>query len=240
MSTTIEKRIKTFYENRTNFYLPRRTYTIIRVKGRSLEFLKKSSKNSCDTEFMYLMDTTAINLCKEIPGAQLGFVHRDEISILLTDFASEHTEAWMDGNVQKLASISGSLATKEFNAEYAKACKLENKELLKYEVFYSHVFTIPDRVEVANYFISCQQRGYQKSLLDIAFFYFSHEDIYRKSQKDVKKMLSEKNVELKLYDYIGFSTGRLVSYTQETKWVIAPAPELAISTVLPYIPEPQY
>ena len=61
------------------------------------------------------MDSAAKALCENITGAQFAFVQSDEISILLTDFTTPQTEAWFSGSVQKLASISASLATAHFN-----------------------------------------------------------------------------------------------------------------------------
>jgi tRNA(His) 5'-end guanylyltransferase len=41
----------------------------------------------------------------------MAYVQSDEISLLLTDFAPITTDAWFDGQIQKMASVSASIAT---------------------------------------------------------------------------------------------------------------------------------
>jgi len=61
------------------------------------------------------MNATAAHLCKNIQGAKLAYVQSDEISIVMTDFDELGTDMWFDGNIQKMASVSSSLATSFFN-----------------------------------------------------------------------------------------------------------------------------
>ena len=89
------------------------------------------------------MDETAKYLCENIQGAKFAFVQSDEISILLTDFDKLQTDAWYNGNIQKITSISASLATAKFNELRPN----------KIALFDSRVFTITSNIEVENYFI---------------------------------------------------------------------------------------
>ena len=108
-------RMKRFYENITKYFLPRRTYTIIRIDGKAFHSLTQNFDKPFDYTFINQMDETAKYLCKNIQGAKFAFVQSDEISILMTDFDKINTSAWFDGNVQKIASISASMATSKFN-----------------------------------------------------------------------------------------------------------------------------
>ena len=54
-------------------------------------------------------------LCQNIQGAKLGYTQSDEITILLTDYDTLETDAWFDYEVQKICSISASMATMAFN-----------------------------------------------------------------------------------------------------------------------------
>ncbi len=141
-------RIKADYENRTRFFLPRRTYTLLRVDGKSFHTYTRDCERPYDQALMDDMDTAALALCVSIEGAQFAFVQSDEISVLLTDFGSPQTQAWFDGSVQKLASVSASLATAHFNAARARRSPAawDNPAC-----FDSRAFTIPDSVEVENY-----------------------------------------------------------------------------------------
>ncbi len=156
-------RMKRSYENRTRYFLPRRTYTLIRVDGKAFHSYTRGCARPYDGDLMADMDATAVKLCQEIGGARLAFVQSDEISLLLTDFESTQTEAWFDGNVQKIASISAAIATGAFNrARLARHA--EGAGDAAWALFDSRVWTIPDRDEVANYFIWRQQDASRNSV----------------------------------------------------------------------------
>ncbi len=116
MKDDLGKRMKEQYEQRTCTWLPRRTYSIIRLDGKAFHTFTKGMKRPYDKTFMDLMDRTALYLLENIQGAKLGYVQSDEISILMTDFDKITTDAWFDGQIQKITSVSASLATGIFNA----------------------------------------------------------------------------------------------------------------------------
>ncbi len=178
-------RMKADYERRTRFLLPRRTYTLIRVDGKSFHSYTRGCRRPYDSELMADMDAAARALCENITGAQLAFVQSDEISILLTDFAAMQTESWFDGNVQKLASISASVATAHFNQ--ARMRRAAETETLAY--FDSRAFTIPDPVEVENYLIWRQQDTARNSISMTAQAHFPHAALQGKSSDEMQEML---------------------------------------------------
>ena len=79
--------------------------------------------------------------------------------MLLTDFATITTEAWFDGNLQKIVSVSASVVTQRFNKQHGWYGDAQ---------FDARVFTIPDPVEVENYFIWRQQDATRNSIQGIA------------------------------------------------------------------------
>lgn len=178
-------RMKSQYENRTRSYLPRRTYTIIRVDGKAFHTFTKGMKKPFDTELMDVMDKTAVALCEQIQGARLAYVQSDEISILLTDFEAPTTQAWFDGNVQKMSSIAASIATARFN--FAGKYSLP-------AMFDARVFTIPDPVEVENYFIWRQQDATRNSIQMAARALYSHNECNTKNTSELQDMMMEKGV----------------------------------------------
>jgi len=172
-------RMKSSYENRTRYFLPRRTYTVIRLDGRAFHTYTRGLDRPFDAGLMEHMGLTARFLCEQITGVALAYTQSDEISLVLTDFATPKTEAWFDGNLQKITSVSASLATAKFN-------ELRPGKLA---VFDSRAFTIPDPVEVGNYLVWRQQDATRNSISMAAQAYFSHKQLHGKSSNAMQEML---------------------------------------------------
>lgn len=165
----IDVRMKEQYEDRFRLMLPRRTYTIVRVDGRAFHTWTRGMDRPYSHALMAAMDSTALALCDQIAGSQIAYVQSDEISILLTDFSKIDTHAWFDNNLQKLCSISASIATAEFNAQWAG---------MRPAHFDSRVFQIPDPVEVANYFVARQKDATRNSVAMLAKHHCSHKELH--------------------------------------------------------------
>lgn len=184
MSTTeIDLRMKAQYEDRFRILLPRRSYTIIRVDGRAFHTWTRGMERPYDKGLMAAMDEVALALCKECSGAQIGYVQSDEISILLTDFSKDDTAAWFDNNLQKLCSISASISTAIFNAQWS------GKKLAQFD---SRVFQIPDPTEVENYFIARQKDAVRNSVAMLAQHYCSHTELHKVSVERMHDKIHEK------------------------------------------------
>ncbi len=195
-------RMKEHYENRTRYLLPRRTYTIIRVDGKAFHAYTKDCLRPFDDMLMEDMDFTAVALCRQIEGAAFAYVQSDEISLLLTDFVNNQTQAWFDGNLQKLVSLSAAIATAHFNSFRWQRILLnaENPkrlDLLREPTAYfdSRAFTIPDPVEVENYFIWRQQDATRNSISMTAQAHLPHERLQGKTSDEMQEMLwQEKDI----------------------------------------------
>lgn len=168
------------YEQPTRFILPRRTNTIVRIDGKAFHTFTRGMQKPFDHDLMDVMEQTTIALCQEIDGVKLGYQQSDEISLWLTDYDSIHTEPWFGGVVQKIASVSASIATAAF-AEYSK--------FEKRACFDSRVFTIPDPVEVENYFIARQKDAMRNSVQMVSTCHFSPTQLYKKSVNEQQEML---------------------------------------------------
>jgi len=213
-------RMKEFYENRTRNFLPRRTYTIIRVDGKAFHSYTRGLVRPFDEKLVNDMDETACYMCKNIQGAKFAFVQSDEISILLTDFEGLTTDAWFDGNIQKMASISASLATAKFNELRPN----------KIALFDSRVFTIPSDIEVENYFIWRQQDTTRNSISSVAQSMFSHRELENKNTDQMQEMCFQKGVNWNDFS-AKLKRGRLIvkqDYEKEgatrSKWVSVEPP----------------
>jgi tRNA(His) guanylyltransferase len=176
------------YEATTRFTLPRRTYTILRVDGRAFHSWTRGLAKPYDQNFMQLMDVAAMGLCEQIPGAQFAYVQSDEISVLAVDFLNINTEPWFEGNVQKWASISASIATMTFNYALGQMKLVVKEEPISKKiptaVFDARVFIIPDLIEVENYFVWRQQDAERNSVMMLARAYASHKQLAGKKRAD--------------------------------------------------------
>ena len=169
MKDNLGDRMKDYYESRTKSLLPRRTYTIIRIDGKAFHTYTRGLERPFDDKLINDMDETAKYLCKNIQGAKFAFVQSDEISVLLTDFDKLQTSAWFDGSIQKITSISASLATAKFNELRPN----------KIALFDSRTFTIPSNVEVENYFIWRQQDTVRNSISSVAQSLYSSKELHK-------------------------------------------------------------
>ena len=61
------------------------------------------------------MAETTTELCKRIQGCVFGYTQSDEITLVLQDYEKLNTEAWFGYEVQKVCSITASMATMLFN-----------------------------------------------------------------------------------------------------------------------------
>src|SRR5271170_3747287 len=184
------------YEEATRFTLPRRTYTIIRVDGRAFHSWTRGLEKPYDTDFMHLMDHTAIALCEQISGSQFAYVQSDEISVLAVDFLDINTEPWFDGNIQKWCSVGASVATMAFNRGVMgylthSGDMAQNKILLKQPnaMFDARVYTIPDPIEVENYFVWRQQDAERNSIMMLARAYATHKQLAGKKRADQHEII---------------------------------------------------
>ena len=181
-------RIKSNYEDRTRYSLPRRTYTIIRLDGKAFHTYTSNLKKPFDMDLIEDMQKATKYLCEHIQGCVMGYVQSDEISLLLTDFATPTTDAWYDGNIQKIASVSASMVTAIFNQLRAE------REFRALAFFDSRTFTIADRVEVMNYFIWRQKDATRNSVSMAAHHICGHKATMGKSNSDKQEMLFQKGV----------------------------------------------
>jgi tRNA(His) guanylyltransferase len=198
---SIGDRMKTNYENRTRYYLPRRTYTVIRIDGKAFHTFTKGFQLPYDLDFMDMMNLTALKLVSSIQGCKLAYVQSDEINLVLTDFDNIGTDAWFDGNVQKMASVSASIATAEFNRRYLMyKCKYwqslripaispEEIQAMPLAEFDSRVFTVPELEEVVNLLIWRQQDATRNSIQLAGQNYFSHKKLQNLNCNQIQEML---------------------------------------------------
>ena len=192
MSTadSLGDRIKSHFEDRARYYLPRRTFAIIRVDGKAFHTFTRGCVKPYDHQLMECIDFAALAMCQDIAGSVLAYTQSDEISVLLSDFKKRDSDGWLDYNVQKMASIAASLATFHFNRCWGHI----GGDLNKIALFDARVFAIPDPVEVTNYLIWRQKDAERNSLQMAAQSVFSHKQLHGKSCAELHELLHTKDI----------------------------------------------
>lgn len=208
--TTIGNRMKNNYENITRYYLTRRMPVIIRIDDKAFHTFTRGFKKPFDDVLVKTMQDTMKYLCENIQGCVLGYTQSDEISLVLTDYAELTTDAWFGNNLQKMCSVSASMATLTFNKAFNDNIVkyIDNnldadcgvtKDLTEYTkilinarnkgaMFDSRVFTIP-KEEVCNALIWRQQDATRNSILSVGQANFSQKELHGKSCNNIQDML---------------------------------------------------
>ena len=159
-------------------------------------------------------------LCENIQGCVLGYTQSDEITLVLVDYQNRDSCAWFDNNIQKMVSVSASMATMAFNkfftenvsqwmvTIYPVNSNREEEYLLKDfalrdkyinaakkgAMFDSRVFNIP-KEEVVNCLIWRQIDSTRNSIQSVGQANFSHNQLLGKTCNDIQDMLMlEKNI----------------------------------------------
>jgi tRNA(His) guanylyltransferase len=179
--TTLKDRIND-YINISDFKLLNRVPIIININGRNFSrFTSLLEKPYCN-KFAEAMLSITIKLCMEVEGALFAFHHNDEITIVTRNDQSIDTEPWYDNKVQKIASVTSSIATLYFS----KYLSSNNLNVLGDALFTSTVFTVPNVAEAINTLICKQQQNFHTSM-QFACFY----ELLKKYDKHlIKKMLT--------------------------------------------------
>lgn len=202
-------RMKENYENRSKTYLVRRMPVIIRIDGKAFHTFTRGLKKPYDEIFHNAMNQTMKYLCENIQGCKLGYTQSDEITLLLTDYDTLTTDAWFDNNVQKICSVSASMATMAFNKyirefsrdtlrkinnaftctneEHNYATALE-RAIDKGAMFDSRCFNIPQE-ETTNCFVWRQQDATRNAIQMLGQCNFTHRELQGKSCNDIQDML---------------------------------------------------
>lgn len=212
--TTLGDRMKNNYENITRYYLTRRMPVIIRIDGRAFHTFTRGFKKPFDDILVNTMQDTMKYLCENIQGCVLGYTQSDEISLVLIDYAEITSDAWFGNNLQKMCSVSASMATLAFNKffseqvhdfmydccnEYGDSVlpEKQNDYDFAYNVYFkkldtamfdSRVFTIP-KEEVCNYLIWRQQDATRNSIQSVGQANFSQKELHGKSCNNIQDML---------------------------------------------------
>ena len=215
---TLGQRMKE-YEAVNEFKLVNNMPVIIRLDGRAFHTFTKGFTKPFDFDFNNCMHYTMKRLCENIPNCVFGYTQSDEITLVLVNDFNPNSCAWFDNNLQKIASISASMATWIFNKSFLLAineydfqwrCSLtpqsceiqeEHKQYVerlrasafKGAMFDARVFTVP-KDEIINCLIWRQQDAIRNSIQSCGQAVYSHRELHGKSSKEILEMLAAEPV----------------------------------------------
>lgn len=119
MTETLSEKMKR-YENENITKLKSKTPVIIRLDGKAFHTFTKDLDKPFDKDLSDIMQYTAMGLANEIQNVKFIYSQSDEISLLLTDWDNPNTDTWYGYRVQKMTSVSASIATVKFNQAVMK------------------------------------------------------------------------------------------------------------------------
>lgn len=205
-NSELAARMKDFYENPAKTQLLRRMPVAIRIDGKTFSTFTRGFQKPFDPVLMDAMQRTMKYLCENIQGCVFGYTQSDEITLILTDYQKLTSEAWFNYEVQKMASISASMATVAFNKYFSENIIKynstydplieENKKLIekyvnaaeKGAMFDARCFNIP-KEEVTNLIYWRQLDATRNSIQMVGQAHFSHAKLKDKTCNDIQDML---------------------------------------------------
>ena len=202
-------RMKTFYENIPKTRLMRRVPVAIRLDGKAFHTFTKGFQKPFDFVLMDTMQQTMKYLCENIQGCVFGYTQSDEITLILVDYQKFTSDAWFDYEVQKLTSVSASMATMafykyfsenvvEYNLTHDPLVKRREGLLDNYinavekgAMFDARCFNIP-KEEVTNLIYWRQLDATRNSIQMVGQAHFSHDELQDKTCNMIQDMLMTK------------------------------------------------
>ena len=117
-------RMKTYYEEVPKHRLIRRMPVAIRIDGKAFHTFTKGFQKPFDEVLGNTMVKTMEYLAKNIQGCVFAYQQSDEITLILIDYQNLDTDAWFSYEVQKICSITASMATVAFNKFFSQNVKV--------------------------------------------------------------------------------------------------------------------
>ena len=206
----LANRMKEFYETIPKTRLMRRCPVIVRIDGKSFHTFTRGFQKPFDEILIQSMQETMKYLCRNVQGCVLGYTQSDEISLILVDYKKLNSSAFFDYEVQKVCSITASMATMAFNKYFEKrvddayhdyyleAWNGSEKEEKLFDSYYksiekgamfdSRCFNIP-KEEVTNYIYWRQLDASRNSVQMVGQANFSDKELHKKTTNQIQDML---------------------------------------------------
>lgn len=198
------------YEQKYN--LIKNVPIILRLDGRAFHTFTRGMKKPFDTIFIDMMNTIGLKLCGEIQNCQLAYLQSDEISFLLLH--KPESETWFGNEVQKMCSISASLASTIATKYILEFIPSKSNTEISFD---SRVFIVP-KDDIVNYFIWRQKDWERNSLQMFSRYYYSQKELEGMKQEDMHNMLHD----------IGLNWNELFTYLKRGRCIIKEEQEIFV------------
>lgn len=163
-----------------------------RIDGRSFSKFTKNFERPYDPIVAVAMGYACAVLVDKTK-ANIGFVQSDEIS-LVWDVPEEGSQMIFDGRVQKLTSVTASLASMAFaSALIQQGCA--EIVLNKLPHFDSRVWAVPSRVEAANTILWRSQDARKNGVSSAARAHMSAKQMHGLNQLEMIEAMKERGVD---------------------------------------------
>ena len=190
--SSLSDRMKT-YEDASQYKFTPLMPVVIRIKCANIDSVSRSFRQPFDNVFHKTMRQTARALGEAIPNCFFAYTYSDEVNLLVTDY-NTNNKACYNNNMQKIVSMSSSIATVMFNKFFAQNVSFTDKTRWRYTghlneaIFESKAFIIP-KEELVNYFVWRQYRGFRHTIDVVAGSEFSSEELKGKTLNQKQDML---------------------------------------------------
>jgi len=181
MSNKLSERILSYQAAADLRLLPRIPLVIV-INGRSFSKLTSLLDKPYSSGFAECIMSTMLRLCTDVEGAMFAYQHNDEIVVIARNDQSTESLPWFENRVQKISSITASIATLHFN-KCATAIELN---LMSEPMFACQTFVVPNIVEAINTLVCKQQNNFHTSIQSACFY-----ELLKKYDKNtIKEMLN--------------------------------------------------
>lgn len=179
------------YQNVFDYKILPKLPIIIEINGRSSNKTTSLLEKPFCENFSQCMMASAYRICTEIDGAVFGYLHGDDLTIIMRNDQNLETTPWYDNKIQNICSSTASMFTYYFN-NYSSATDLNT---MGDSIFLSKVYAVPTLTEAINVLIFKQQENFYNSI-HWACFYELLNKKYDKTH--IKEMLSGLSIDQKI------------------------------------------
>lgn len=187
------------YEMVNDNKLQRKVPVILRIDGCHFHTLTKNFIKPFDENLISAMQNTMKYLCENVQGCVFSYQFSDEITLVLIDYQNENTDAWYGYRVQKLCSVTASMATMKFNQELRNIAKkfangqnnylkVITKAISQGAYFDCRAYNVPKK-EVSSVIDWRLSYCMTNSIQSLGRAYYSHEQLVNLPDTTIKCML---------------------------------------------------
>jgi len=200
---------------------------IININGKGFHKITSLLDKPFDLTFNDCLESTMKKLCVEVEGASIGYCYNDNIIIVSRNDQNINTIPWFNNNIQKLCSITSSIATSHFT-KYSSNIGMQ---LMSEPYFYSKLYPIPNLSEALNMLVCYQQLNIINSLNFTCYYSLlnkynkvkAKEFVKNLSQIEKIELLESLNIDFSLMNH-KFRFGSICIKDENNKWDIINCP----------------